>query len=193
MLFHNPLDITLGSIVSVDADLIGPWRELRLRGLRDHPEAFVKPAEVFAAESDQSLIDRMEAQAKLGGFVLAARSSAGEMIGTAGLSLEGSGRMSHRGHLWGMYVTPESRRQRVGERLIEELLARAIRIPGLEQVHLGVVTTNTPAVSLYTRMGFTTYGTDPRCIKLGDRAFDEYLMVKRLRGIGGRGPGPAEC
>jgi len=48
------------------------------------------------------------------------------------------------------------------------------------QVHCNVVTSNDRARRLYERHGFSVYGTEPRALKVGDRFYDEHLMICRL-------------
>ena len=79
-----------------------------------------------------------------------------------------------------MYVAPEARGRALGRALMVEALARAAVLPGIEQVHLGVVTTNTAARALYLSLGFTIYGTERHALKLGDRYVDEELMALAL-------------
>lgn len=167
-------------VVIIGPDSVAEWRQLRLRGLREHPESFGQTAEAFQAKSDAQLATTMREHAELGGFTLAALSKTGELLGTVGLMVRGPGKSSHRAELWGMYVIPECRGQGVGQQLIQELIARAEQISGLEQIHLGVVTSNDSAVALYKKMGFETYGTDPRVLKVGEQVYDEFLMVRRL-------------
>ena len=50
-----------------------------------------------------------------------------------------------------------------------------------EMLELGVGTENHAALALYRRMGFETYGTEVRCMKLDDRYIDEHLMVRFLK------------
>lgn len=171
---------TFEKIDVVRAESIAAYRALRLRGLRDHPESFGETASDFEAKTDQQIAERLRGGEQNGGFVLVAISKTGEMLGVVGLALHDPGKTRHRGMLWGMYVVPECREQKVGQRLVGELLFRAESIADLEQVHLAVVTSNRAALALYEKMGFVTYGTDPRVIKVGDTTYDEYLMVKRL-------------
>lgn len=159
---------------------IEAYRILRLRGLHEHPESFCETPQNFEAKSNEQILERIEAQSRLGGFILVATSKNGEFIGTVGLAVNDAEKSRHRAALWGMYVVPEARGQGIALALIDELWARAERIRGLEQVHLAVVTTNQAACRLYKSMGFVTYGTDPKVLKIGDQAFDEYLMVKQL-------------
>lgn len=167
-------------IVIIGPDAIPAWRQLRLRGLREHPESFGQTAEAFQAKSDAQLVASMQEHAEFGGFTLAALSKTGELLGTVSLMVRGPGKSSHRAELWGMYVIPQCRGQGVGQQLIQELITRAEQISGLEQIHLGVVTSNDSAVALYKKMRFETYGTDPRVLKVGEQVYDEFLMVRRL-------------
>lgn len=170
----------VSEIIELGPSEVQRYRDLRLRGLREHPEAFGETAEGFEAKSLEAISSNIEAQARLGGFILAAVSASGELLGTVGLAVNAPGKSGHRSFLWGMYVSPEVRQQKVGSALIQELIKRAERVPGLEQVHLSVVTSNTPAISLYERMGFEKYGTDPKVIKLNGQYFDEHLMAREL-------------
>ena len=164
----------------VDSRSIRDWRELRLRGLRDHSDAFGQSADDFQAKTDEELVAQMQGQEAMGGFVLAAVSKTGQMLGTVGLALNTTEKTSHRGVLWGMYVVPEARGQGIGRRLIEELLARAEQNASVEQVHLVVATSNRSALDLYQNIGFSLYGTDPGGLKVGGRYVDEHLMVLRV-------------
>ena len=65
---------------------------------------------------------------------------------------------------------------------MRELLARAARVPGLEQVHLDVVTRNEPARGLYASLGFETYGVEPNALVVDGERLDEAHMVLRLKG-----------
>lgn len=168
-------------VLSVGPASIGAYRALRLRGLREHPESFGETPQNFEVKSNEQILERIEAQLSLGGFILAANSCTGELIGTVGLAVNDAEKSRHRGMLWGMYVVPEARNQGVARALIDEFLARAERISELEQIHLAVVTTNQGAYRLYQSMGFVTYGTDSKVLKIGCQTFDEYLMVKHMR------------
>jgi ribosomal protein S18 acetylase RimI-like enzyme len=168
-------------IVPVSSENVVAFRELRLRGLREHPEAFGESAEAFESRSLESISERILGQSKLGAFIIAAVSQSGTMLGCVGLAVQEPGKSRHRAIVWGMYVIPEARGQQVGRLLLDELLARAEKLDFLEQIHLSVVTSNRAAVRLYANMGFKTFGTDPRALKVDGRYFDEYLMVRPVR------------
>ena len=65
----------------------------------------------------------------------------------------------------------------VGRRLMRELLSRAARLDGLEQVHLCVVAGNESARGLYASLGFETYGVEPNALIVDGKRFDEAHMV----------------
>ena len=50
-------------------------------------------------------------------------------------------------------------------------------------VHLSVTSSNTNAKRFYRRMGFTVDGVERRSLKVGDRFYDEDLMVLHLDGF----------
>lgn len=74
-----------------------------------------------------------------------------------------------------MYVRPEVR----GTGLAAALVARVAEQArgAVEEVQLTVVTSNTAAVRLYTRAGFSQYGLERRALKIGTQYYDEALMA----------------
>jgi RimJ/RimL family protein N-acetyltransferase len=50
----------------------------------------------------------------------------------------------------------------------------------VEQVHLTVVADNRPAIALYERCGFRSYGLEPRSLRSPGGYADELLMVRFL-------------
>lgn len=160
---------------------IEKYRQLRLRGLEQHPEAFGETAEHFRGVPSEQLVSRLQSAELLGGFILVAENTQREFVGTVGLAVSNAEKMSHRGTLWGMYVDLAARGAGLGRRLVEECLSRAMKSPSLEMITLSVVTTNHAAFNLYKALGFGVYGTDPSALKVGERYFDEHLMVKFLR------------
>lgn len=155
------------------------FRALRLRALMEEPEAFGASAEEFAATSLLDVAKRL--QPTDDAFVLGAFLP--DLVGMVGLVREHGQKRAHKAFIWGMYVAPEARGQGIGRSLMTAALTRAARLPGLEQVHLGVVATNAAAVALYHSLGFTSYGTESRALKLGDHYVDEELMARGVRNM----------
>ncbi len=159
--------------VITEAD-VDAFRALRLRALGEEPEAFGASTEDFATTPLSDVAEHL--QAADDAFVLGA--FVPDLVGMVGFVREHGQKRMHKGFIWGMYVAPEARGQGVGRALMMEALARAVRMPGLEQIHLGVVATNAAAGSLYRSLGFTVYGAERHALKLGDRYVDEELMVR---------------
>jgi hypothetical protein len=77
----EPDNVRCERILTVGAESIDAYRMLRLRGLREHPESFGETPENFEEKSNQQILERIEAQMRIGGFILVATSSSGELIG----------------------------------------------------------------------------------------------------------------
>jgi ribosomal protein S18 acetylase RimI-like enzyme len=88
----------------------------------------------------------------------------------------------HKAVISGMYVAPELRGQGIGRQLLDAVIARAARWPGLEQLTLSVVPENVAARTLYVRRGFITFGVAPRALAQDGRYYNlEYLWLRLTR------------
>lgn len=149
------------------------YRDIRLEGLRCHPEAF---ASRFEDEREIPL-DRFKelmSQSQIFGAVLAQK-----VVGVVGLRAHAEVKLRHKAMIWGMYVRREARQYGIGERLIDAAVAHA---PGhVEQLQLAVITENEAARRLYAKAGFIEYGHQINALKHGGRYYDDILMVKFLR------------
>jgi RimJ/RimL family protein N-acetyltransferase len=162
-----------------DADAL-TYHELRLRGLREHPEAFTSSFE------EESIKPLGWAQARLAhsaeasyNFVLGAFSDA-RLIGIVGVSVEPRAKIQHKGNVFGMYVAPEYAGRGVGQRLLTACIERAREIPGLEQLQLTVTDSNARARSLYEKAGFRAFGLEENALKIGAQYFHKCHMTLDL-------------
>ena len=151
------------------------FREVRLRALREEPEAY---GSSYAEQVDRPLsyfeerVRPTDLRVTFGAF------DGDTLLGTVTLTQESGAKDQHKGVITAMYVTPEARGRGLGRALLLAAIERARATPGVEQAHLGVVTTNTAARALYASVGFEAYGTEPHALKLGDGDYlDEELMV----------------
>lgn len=157
-----------------------PYRALRLRALREEPDAFL----VSPEEEEETTPAEIEARfagdwADADDGVLGAFRD-GALVGTVGFFREALVRTRHRAVIWGMYVAPEARGGGLGRALLDAALAALAAAGGLEQVHLTATTTNAPALALYRSAGFVSEGVSRRAMKLGDRYVDEEMLVRDL-------------
>jgi ribosomal protein S18 acetylase RimI-like enzyme len=165
----NAARIKIRQLTSADA---AAYRDIRLTGLRDSPEAF---GSTFGTENAQPLAwfsDRLRNFQVLGAF------RATDLLGIAGFVVRGGEKERHKGLLWGMYVRPDARRTGVGRRLVEAVIDFARQ--RVELLQLSVVSDNEPARRLYARLGFVEYGVEKNSLKQDGRYYDEILMALDL-------------
>jgi ribosomal protein S18 acetylase RimI-like enzyme len=161
----------------VTVDDAEEFRALRLRALREEPEAFGSSWEEESQRALEQTIARLQASdtTAFGGF-----DDAGKLVGMVRLWREDGIKTQHKANIISMYVAPEARGRGLGRMLLDAAIARARATPGIEQLVLAVVTINTPARNLYRAAGFEVYGVEPRALKLGERYLDEEYMVLML-------------
>ncbi len=131
-------------------------RAIRLQALRDTPTAF--GSTIAETESrplsywDERAVEHAAGQKS----VMFVAEDAGTWVGLVGSLLEGLDNTLDV-ELFSMWVSPKYRRQGLGERLVEQIIAWAGNHDA-KQIVLWVTKSNAPAVSLYTRCGFKTTG-----------------------------------
>lgn len=165
----NAADIQIRRLIPADAAL---YRDIRLAGLRDSPEAF---GSTFGRENTQPLAwfcDRLRASRVFGAF----RSTA--LWGIAGFAIREGEKERHKGLLWGMYVRSDARNAGVGRQLVEAVIDHAR--DHVEVIQLSVVSGNERARRLYARLGFVEYGVEKNSLKQDGRYYDEILMALDL-------------
>jgi ribosomal protein S18 acetylase RimI-like enzyme len=145
------------------------FQALRLEALERHPAAFAAAPEEEAGRSLDEVALRLEQGAVFGAFV------EGRLAGSAGFVQPDRLKKRHKGVLWGVYVQPDARGRGFGRTLVERVIAHARE--RVEQLHATVSTTNRAARQLYRQLGFQLYGLEPRGLKVGDRYFDQELLV----------------
>lgn len=157
------------------------YRAIRLRMLREHPEAFSDSAEEREREPEAAFNERFASRVEgPDRFVLGAFDGEA-LVGTVGFYRHDGPKLAHKGGIWGMYVAPEARGRGVGRALLDAAVARvAATCPGVAWLQLGVATENGPAQRLYERAGFRTFGVEPAAMIVGGRVIDEALMARRV-------------
>lgn len=168
-------------IRAVTEDEVEVYWALRLRALKEEPEAFGSSYAESLARPLALMVERLRASREAGDFTLVAAEADGALTGMVGFVRAPGAKTRHNADIWGMYVAPEARGKGYGRALMEELIARARTMDGLEKLALAVVTTNAPARALYHSLGFTIYGVRPQALKLPDgRYLDEDYMILSL-------------
>ena len=157
------------------------WSQLRIASLETDSQAFGKAIEdqlaMTIAEIEARFRDVPDGGVHLGAF------DGDALIGMVTFLRDSGRKERHKGHLYGMYVATSYRGQGIGRALIGTALDHARSQPGLEQVLIGVTSSQSVAQALYRRFGFRTYGIEPRAIRDGDIYLDEELMILHLRSM----------
>jgi len=149
------------------------FRELRLRALKEHADAFTSSYEEEVRKPLAATEERLGAGDNTfwGAFV------DGQLQGMVGLSREPRAKNRHKGDVVAMYVAPESGRRGLAKALLQAVIDHARNVIGLEQLVLSVTRSNEAARQLYRAAGFTTFGVEPRAIKVAGAYFDKERMI----------------
>ena len=161
------------SIRRLTRDDVDAYRAIRLEALTVSPESYGTAPESFALRSTESLQKQMDQMAFFGVI-----DKASALAGIVAYGRDDGERETHRGWLMQVYLQPQLRGTGASLAMIEAAVEHART--EVIQVHLMVGSHNTPAIRLYEKAGFKTYGTDPRCLYVNGRYVDEHMMVRFL-------------
>lgn len=136
------------------------------------------PDEITYSESEEiSVIDRY-LNAPTSAMIVAFVDN--RIVGISSLTGNAARRKRRHRSEMGISVLREFWGLGVGTR-IAEILIEVAKLAGLEQIELGVFTSNKRARALYEKMGFVEMGLIPRAAKLDDGSYyGEYRMVLLL-------------
>lgn len=158
--------------------MLGPadatlYRALRLRALRDHPDAFTSSYDDERTQPLEAAAQRLAAHPFWGAYRHA------ELYGFVGLQRELRAKNRHKGTVMGMYVAPEVGGQGVGRALLDALVKHA-RANALESLVLTVTEGNERAQRLYASAGFRSFGIEPDAIRVAGRSHAKNHMHLNL-------------
>jgi RimJ/RimL family protein N-acetyltransferase len=170
---HSSTPTSSIKVRRLETDDVASYRELRLEGLKNHPEAFASSWENEAEKPLSWWAERLKANIVLGGWV-----DGSPLAGVTGLKVQDAAKLRHKGVLWGMYVRPEARGTGLAAALLQRTVEHAATL--VEDICLTVVTTNVAACRLYKAAGFKEYGLERRALKVGSEYYDEMLMALPL-------------
>jgi ribosomal protein S18 acetylase RimI-like enzyme len=145
---------------------------LRLESLREAPTAFSTDG------ADEARMGADELASRLAREVVLGAECSGGLVGIVGLQRYDGPKHAHRGLVWGLYVVPVCRRNGIAQRLMHALETEAHC--GIEVLELDVVRGNDAARSLYEKLGYSTYGMQPKALKINGAYYERILMYKEL-------------
>ncbi|WP_201830233.1 GNAT family N-acetyltransferase [Microvirga zambiensis] len=146
-------------------------QNLRLEALAGSPEAFLSSFEEEATLSLETVRDRIPSS---GPNAIFGAYSGEQLVGMAGFAVYDRMKARHKGVMWGVYVKPEWRRQKVGQALVRQVIDHASRHVIVLEAAVSLV--NEGARRTYHGLGFKPYGIERKAIRVGDNFYDEELL-----------------
>jgi GNAT superfamily N-acetyltransferase len=131
-------------------------RDIRLRAIRDAPDAFAVSLAEALAQTDEGWTAWATGLATGEASVMYVAEDAGTWIGMAG-GMRGASGPGEIAHLISMWVDPAHRGRGLGRRLVERVADWA-RDRGARRLELWVTAHNAAAIGLYARCGFGDIG-----------------------------------
>lgn len=166
----------------LEPDLLG-YKQLRDAMLVRHPDAFTSDAVTEARRDLASYRGRLSGGGNGGTLFTLVALERGRVVGALTAEREPRVKVQHVAQLIGMMVADSHQGRGLGTALLDAALVRLRATPGLALVTLSVTATNSAAVALYTRAGFTRYGRLPDAVRLPDgQRLTKDLMSLRLDG-----------
>lgn len=162
--------LSVRTLTTADAPV---FRALRLRALKEHPDAFTSSYEEEVEKPLSATEQRIAGDGNVfwGAFVH------GQICGMIGLTREARTKNRHKANVVAMYVAPECGRRGLGRALLRALLDHARNVAKLEQLVLTVTRGNVGATELYKAAGFEAFGVEPRAIKVDGAYHDKEHMI----------------
>ena len=151
----------------------GSYRALMLRGYSEHDSAFTSTFEERASKQVEWWTRRLQDPTTV---TLGAFDASDSLIGSARLEAYQRTRERHKVTLTAMYVMKDHASVGVGRKLLDEALSESRRLNGIEIINLTVTADNLPAVRLYSKVGFQTFGREIRAVKTPSAYLDKLHM-----------------
>lgn len=159
------LDIEI-KILSVDE--LDDFRTIRLSALKQSPKMF---GSTYAVEIEKPLNffeNCLSCSTVFGAY------DQNKIIGIATLTQEIGAKFSHKAHLSSVFIEPAFQQKGIASVLLHTVIQYSQQY--VEQILLTVANDNKPALILYEKLGFQSYGVELKALKDKDGYIDEILM-----------------
>ncbi len=159
------LDIEI-KILSVDE--LDDFRTIRLSALKQSPKMF---GSTYAVEIEKplSFFENCLSNSTVFGAY-----HQNKIVGLATLTQEIGAKFSHKAHLSSVFIEPAFQQKGIASVLLRSVIQYSQQ--HVEQILLTVANDNKPALILYEKLGFQSYGVELKALKDKDGYIDEILM-----------------
>jgi ribosomal protein S18 acetylase RimI-like enzyme len=171
--------ITLRRLTKEDAEAF--WN-VRLEGLRLHPEAFSSSYEESIDLPMENVKERISES--VDNFIIGAFHDEQGLVGLAGFRREKNVKLKHKGNIWGVYVNTAFRNQGIAKQILQTIIQQAKQLGGMRLILLTTNVSNLASKKLYHSLGFTTFGIEPQAMYVNHVFLDEEFMVLKLHDEG---------
>lgn len=148
------------------------WKRIRLESLQDSPAAFGSSYEEECVKDDAAFKLQVTnpTVTVFGAFI------DDVLVGVVGVMFHTTVRLRHRGKIVGVYTSPSARGKGICKNLMKQAIEAARgRVLWLE---LHVWTANTAAYQLYSSLGFVTYVTELKSLRVSDDEIVDYYGMR---------------
>lgn len=149
------------------------YKSIRLEALKTDPLSFGSTLEEEMKRTDEYFKNKVTITTRH--FVMGLYDS-DKLVSVAVFTRDNSLKESHKGEITSVYCMSHYRKQGLTTQLLIEVLKKAFSLPDLKIIKLTVLSQNTSAQKLYTKLGFQTYGCEPKSLYDGQQYYDEDLM-----------------
>ena len=159
------LDIEI-KILSIDE--LDDFRTIRLSALKQSPKMF---GSTYAVEIEKplSFFENCLSNSTVFGAY-----HQNKIVGLATLTQEIGAKFSHKAHLSSVFIEPAFQQKGIASVLLRSVIQYSQQ--HVEQILLTVANDNKPALILYEKLGFQSYGVELKALKDKDGYIDEILM-----------------
>ena len=156
------------------------YKDLRLRSLQEFPLAFSGSYDESATKPDEEWQNILQGSIDLAEWSILCAYDDEKMIGCVGAYWKNKIKTKHVANVGLMYVKPEYQGQKLGERLLVELISNLKDMSRFRKIKLEVVTDNVPAFNLYKKLGFSQTGVNHEELFIEGKYFDTTAMELEL-------------
>ena len=151
------------------------YRALRLQCLKKFPEYFT--TDYLSEKGKEKLFfQQFIENSDKDNFVIGAFNN-DNLIGISGFKRHERRKINHSGIIIQVYVNPKYQRKNIGSNIIRATIEEAFKISEIEQIEIGVISTNKHAEKIYKKIGFEEFGLQKNFLKINGSYYDHRMMM----------------